>query len=63
MAEGMAAFVWRGGEEVAVEEVPRPRADEGWALVDVDFAGICGTDLHICAGEHPRAQAPLVLGP
>ena len=62
MADGMAAFVWRGGNEVAVEEVPRPRAETGWALVDVAFAGICGTDLHICAGEHPRAQAPLVLG-
>lgn len=63
MAEGMAAFVWLGGEnEVAVEEVPRPEARDGWALVDVAFAGICGTDLHICAGEHPRAQAPLVIG-
>lgn len=62
MAEGMAAFVWRGGNEVAVEDVPRPKAAEGWALVDVAYAGICGTDLHICAGEHPRAEAPLVLG-
>jgi 2-desacetyl-2-hydroxyethyl bacteriochlorophyllide A dehydrogenase len=31
-------------------------------VVDVAYAGICGTDLHICAGEHPRAEAPLVLG-
>ena len=62
MTGGMAAFVWQGGEKVAVEEVSRPRAKEGWALVDVAFAGICGTDLHICAGEHPRAEAPLVLG-
>ena len=62
MADGMAAFVWQGGEDVAVEEVPRPGARDGWAIVDVAFAGICGTDLHICAGEHPRAEAPLVLG-
>jgi (R,R)-butanediol dehydrogenase / meso-butanediol dehydrogenase / diacetyl reductase len=62
MADGMAAFVWQGGENVAVEEMPRPSAREGWAIVDVAFAGICGTDLHICAGEHPRAEAPLVLG-
>ena len=62
MADGMAAFVWRGGNAVAVEEMPRPRATEGWAMVDVAFAGICGTDLHICAGEHPRAKAPLILG-
>src|SRR5918997_1292747 len=57
----MAAFVWRG-DDVAVQDVPRPRPDDGWALVDVAYAGICGTDLHICAGEHPRAEAPLVLG-
>lgn len=62
MADGMAAFVWLGGDEVAVEEVPRPRSGEGWVPVDVAFSGICGTDLHICAGEHPRAEAPLVLG-
>jgi (R,R)-butanediol dehydrogenase / meso-butanediol dehydrogenase / diacetyl reductase len=58
----MAAFVWRGGHDVGVEEVPRPAAGDGWAVVDVAYAGICGTDLHICAGEHPRAEAPLVLG-
>lgn len=62
MPENMTAFIWRGGDEVAVEEVARPTAEEGWALVDVAYAGICGTDLHICAGEHPRAQAPLVIG-
>jgi (R,R)-butanediol dehydrogenase / meso-butanediol dehydrogenase / diacetyl reductase len=62
VADGMAAFVWQGGHEVAVEEVPRPAGADGWAVVDVAYAGICGTDLHICAGEHPRAQAPLVLG-
>ena len=62
MADGMAALIWQGGDRVAVEEVPRPGAAEGWALVDVAFAGICGTDLHICAGEHPRARAPLVIG-
>lgn len=61
MAAGMAAFVWRG-DDVAVEDVPRPEPDPGWALVDVAFVGICGTDLHICAGEHPRARAPLILG-
>jgi len=62
MPEGMAALVWHGPGEVAVEEVPRPRPEPGWAVVDVAYAGVCGTDLHIWAGEHPRARAPLVLG-
>lgn len=62
MADNMAAFVWQGGDEVAVEDVPWPNAAEGWTLVDVAFSSICGTDLHICAGEHPRAEAPLIIG-
>jgi 2-desacetyl-2-hydroxyethyl bacteriochlorophyllide A dehydrogenase len=59
---GMPALVWEGGREVAVREVPRPSPEPGWTLVDVAYAGICGTDLHICAGEHPRARPGLVLG-
>lgn len=62
MAERMQALVWRGPGEAGVEQVERPQAVEGWAVVDVAYAGICGTDLHICAGEHPRAQAPLIIG-
>src|SRR3712207_806895 len=58
----MAAFVWRGGEEVGVEEVPWPARENGRAVVAVAYAGVCGTDLHLCAGEHPRAQRPRVLG-
>jgi 2-desacetyl-2-hydroxyethyl bacteriochlorophyllide A dehydrogenase len=28
----------------------------------VAYAGLCGTDLHICRGEHPRAQRGVVIG-
>lgn len=30
--------------------------------MDVDFAGICGTDLHIIDGVHPRAARGIILG-
>ncbi len=30
--------------------------------VDVTHVGLCGTDLHIVEGVHPRARFPLVLG-
>lgn len=50
------------GSGVAVEEVAAPAPREGWARVDVGYTGLCGTDLHIVAGEHPRARPPLVLG-
>ena len=58
----MQALVWAGGATVAVEERPRPVAGDGQVLVDVAFCGLCGTDLHICAGEHPRARPGIVLG-
>jgi (R,R)-butanediol dehydrogenase/meso-butanediol dehydrogenase/diacetyl reductase len=31
-------------------------------LVEPAYVGLCGTDLHICAGEHPRARPGLVIG-
>jgi 2-desacetyl-2-hydroxyethyl bacteriochlorophyllide A dehydrogenase len=31
-------------------------------LIKVAYAGICGSDLAIVAGKHPRATAPLVMG-
>ena len=39
-----------------------PKVKEGWALIKVTNAGICGTDLNIYAGGHPRAKAPLIPG-
>jgi 2-desacetyl-2-hydroxyethyl bacteriochlorophyllide A dehydrogenase len=56
------AFVWQGGESRDVVDVPVPAARDGWVAIDVAYAGICGSDLHICSGHHPRAQAGAVLG-
>jgi (R,R)-butanediol dehydrogenase / meso-butanediol dehydrogenase / diacetyl reductase len=36
--------------------------EAGEALVTPAYVGLCGTDLHIVAGQHPRARLPLVLG-
>jgi threonine dehydrogenase-like Zn-dependent dehydrogenase len=58
----MSALVWAGGRQVTVERRPRPTAADGQVLVDVAYCGLCGTDLHICAGEHPRARPGIVLG-
>lgn len=56
------ALVWEGETRVAVREVPVPVSRPGWVAVDVAYTGICGSDLHICAGEHVRAQPGTVLG-
>ena len=56
------ALVWEGGTVVAVRPVTVPEAPPGWVAVDIAYAGICGSDLHIAAGKHIRAQPGQVLG-
>jgi len=58
----MQAIVWTAVNEIEIREVPRPEPGPGEVLVRTSHAGICGSDLHIWHGEHPRAQPPLVLG-
>ncbi|GAB3063744.1 alcohol dehydrogenase catalytic domain-containing protein [Virgibacillus ainsalahensis] len=58
----MKTVVYNGTKDVSFEESPKPNVTEGWALIKTSFAGICGSDLSIYAGVHPRAEAPLVMG-
>lgn len=48
--------------EIELKEVPIPQPKEGWALVKTSYGGICGSDITIKSGKHPRAKAPLILG-
>ena len=38
-----------------------PSVGPGEALIRVAYGGICGTDLMIYLGKHPRAKAPLIM--
>ncbi len=58
----MKAIVFTNPGSIEVREIPMPVVKEGWALIKVSHAGICGSDLTIYSGYHPRAKAPLVLG-
>lgn len=58
----MKAIIYQGEKSITVNEKDIPEVKEGWALIKTSFVGICGTDLNIYAGAHPRATAPLVMG-
>jgi threonine dehydrogenase-like Zn-dependent dehydrogenase len=45
--------VFYGVNDFRVEEVEKPRAGAGEAVVRVTLTTICGTDLHIVRGEYP----------
>jgi threonine dehydrogenase-like Zn-dependent dehydrogenase len=58
--EMMKANVFRGVDDIRVEEVERPRAGVGEAVIRVTLTTICGTDLHIVRGEYPVKQGLIV---
>lgn len=57
----MKANVFHGTNDIRVEEVERPHAGVGEAVIRVTLTTICGTDLHIVRGEYPVTPG-LVIG-
>jgi threonine dehydrogenase-like Zn-dependent dehydrogenase len=57
----MKAVVFRGVNDIRVEEVPKPRPGPGEAVIRVTATTICGTDVHIVKGEYP-VRPGLILG-
>ena len=57
----MRATVFHGAKDIRVEEVPRPHAGVGEAVIRITLTTICGTDLHIVRGEYP-VRPGLVIG-
>jgi alcohol dehydrogenase len=59
----MKALVYHGPGERAWEEVPDPKIlDPTDAIVRIDAATICGTDLHILKGDVPEVTPGTILG-
>ena len=58
----MRTIVYEAPQKVSLREKEVPELSEGWSLIKSSHAGICGSDLNIYSGSHPRAQASLVLG-
>lgn len=61
MAETTFSLVLEGPEKFAYREFPMPVIGEDDALLRVELAGICGTDVKTFRGQMPY-QLPLILG-
>ena len=57
----MKAVVFKGKNQITVEEVPRPVPGPGEAVIKITATTICGTDVHIVRGEYP-VRPGLILG-
>lgn len=58
----MKALIYEGPEKAVVRDVQEPGSAPGKVKVDVTYCGVCGSDMGIYLGTHPRAKAPLILG-
>jgi threonine dehydrogenase-like Zn-dependent dehydrogenase len=59
--EMMRANVFKGVNNIRVEEVPKPKAGFGEAVIRITLTTICGTDVHILKGEYP-VKSGLIIG-
>jgi L-iditol 2-dehydrogenase len=50
-----------GYGNMSIVEVPRPVLSEDEVLVEVKFAGVCGTDIHIFHGNYSKTRPPVTL--
>src|ERR1700738_24709 len=57
----MRATVFHGVNDIRLDQVPRPHARPGEAVIRVTLTTICGTDLHILRGEYP-VKPGLIIG-
>jgi L-iditol 2-dehydrogenase len=57
----MKVATWRGSDKFTIDDAPEPTVKPGWVVVDVQAAGICGTDIHATQGLFPWTP-PLVMG-
>ncbi|MCE8456878.1 alcohol dehydrogenase catalytic domain-containing protein, partial [Rhodovulum sulfidophilum] len=58
----MKALIYTGPRLLELRELPDPESGPGEALIRVEAAGICGSDMHAWAGHDDRRPAPLILG-
>lgn len=57
----MKALIIEAPNQISVREVPRPVPADDELLIRVAAAGFCGSDIHICKGEH-IANYPVIPG-
>lgn len=60
---GRAAVMAAFGDDFEVQEFPRPVAEPGGLVVEIEAATVCGSDLHAWKGELSlQIDPPLILG-
>jgi threonine dehydrogenase-like Zn-dependent dehydrogenase len=57
-----AAVLSAFNSALVLQMIPIPALEHGQVLVQVEAAGICGSDVHMWRGLDPRTPLPIILG-
>ena len=60
--DAKAMVLERFNEPLVLKTFPIPKLKEGEALVRIEAAGVCGSDVHQWEGKDPRIRLPMILG-
>ncbi len=58
----MQALTWDVIGHMSFGEVPEPESRPAWAVVEVEAAGICGSEISSFLGKNELRRPPLVMG-
>ena len=58
----MKSLVYTAPNEVQLQDRPEPALTDGEVVLQIEAAGICGSDMHAFHGHDPRRKPGLVLG-
>ena len=58
----MHAAVYRGKEDIRIEDVADPTLDDGEVLLQIDACAVCGTDLRTYRHGDKKIEPPRILG-
>ena len=62
MSELRPALLLTAPDTFAMDRLVDQPVGPDFTAVEIAYTGLCGTDLHIAEGLHPRARFPLALG-
>lgn len=58
----MKALVYMGPKDVRLTDRPKPEIQNDEVLIKVRYCGICGSDMTMYSGKHPRIRPGTVMG-
>jgi threonine dehydrogenase-like Zn-dependent dehydrogenase len=58
----MRVLVWEALEQMRLRDAPKPTAKPGWVVLEVEAAGVCGSEISSFLGKNELRKPPLVMG-